>query len=149
MGTHIFELADKPYLGGYSLFEKPHLDVTIKEVKREKVADQNGKESPCVVAYFEGNVKPMILNATNQKMLIQLLSTPDIEKWSGAKIRLVTKKVKAFGAMHDALRIANELPSLPILDEKHPKFEQAKAALKAGSITLEQLKKNYDVRAKL
>jgi hypothetical protein len=149
MGTHVEQLADRPYLGGYSLFGIDHLDATIKEVKREDVPDQNGKKSPCVVAYFQDGIKPMILNSTNRKKITQLLGSPDIDKWKGAKVRIITQKVKAFGAMHDALRIANELPSLPILDEKHPKFEQAKAALKAGSITLEQLKKNYDVRAKL
>lgn len=149
MGTHVEQLADRDYLGGYSLYGIPHLDATIKEVKREEVPDQNGKKSPCVVAYFEGNIKPMILNSTNRKKITALLATPEIEKWTGTKIRIVTEKVKAFGSIHDALRVANELPSLPILDEKHPKWESAKAALKAGSVTIEQLKKNYDVRGKL
>jgi len=35
------------------------------------------------------------------------------------------------------------------LNEQHPKWEKAKAALKAGSITMEQLKKNYHVTGKL
>jgi len=149
MGTHVEQLADRDYLGGYSLYGLDHLDAIIKEVKREEVPDQNGKKSPCVVAYFQNGIKPMILNSTNRKKIISLLGTPEIEKWSGVKIRIVTEKVKAFGAIHDALRIANELPSLPELNEKHPKWESAKAALKAGSITIEQLKKNYHVTGKL
>lgn len=36
-----------------------------------------------------------------------------------------------------------------VLDENHAKWEQAKAALKAGTITLEQIKAKYDVRGKL
>jgi len=40
-------------------------------------------------------------------------------------------------------------PKKEILDENHPKWQQAKAALKAGTITLEAIKNKYDVRGQI
>jgi hypothetical protein len=149
MGTHVEELADKPFLGVYSLWELPYLDVKIDKVVKEEVTGNKGKKEKCIVLYFKDGVKPMILNSTNRKTITSLLGTPEIEKWSNQKIRLELRKEKWSDGNLDRLRVANELPALPILDEKHPKWEQAKAALKSGSITLEQLKKNYDVRGSI
>ena len=63
----------------------------------------------------------MILNATNIKMLCGILGSPFIEDWYGRKIELTVSKVKAFGEIHDALRIVGKIiytPSQAELDAK-------------------------------
>ncbi|AFM54679.1 Erf-like ssDNA annealing protein [Nonlabens phage P12024S] len=41
------------------------------------------------------------------------------------------------------------IKKLEVLDETHPKWDKAVAALKAGTVTIEQLKKSYHVKGKL
>lgn len=107
--THWRKILNTEYLGGFDLddgqgkFED--IVVTIKDVKRETVKDQNGKDDTCLVLHFNEPVKPMILNVTNSKTITKLTKTPYIEKWIGSRIQIGTEKVKAFGETHDALRI--------------------------------------------
>ena len=63
-----------------------------------------------MVMHFVEDVKPMILNATNNKTLAKLFKTPYIEQWYGRKIQIYVEKVKAFGEVWDALRIRPFLP---------------------------------------
>lgn len=110
--THWKQLTNPDYLGAYSLDEGQELIVTIQSVRNEMVTGPDGKKEECVVAHFaERNVKPMILNVTNMKMITKLSGTPYIEKWAGLKIKLHSEKVKAFGEVVDALRVCSELPT--------------------------------------
>jgi hypothetical protein len=47
----------------------------------------------------------MVMNATNLKAVSKVIGTPFIEDWVGNKLEVTSKKVKAFGEIHDALRI--------------------------------------------
>jgi hypothetical protein len=98
------------YLGSYALEPGQDLIVTIKSVGNEEVTGSDGKKEICSVIHFFENVKPMILNATNNKTIAKLFKTPYIEEWSGRKIQIYTEKVKAFGEVWDALRIRPFLP---------------------------------------
>lgn len=110
--THWKKLTNPDYLGAYALEEGQELIVTIQYVRNEKVVGPDGKKEECVVAHFaERDIKPMILNATNMKMITKLSGTPYIESWTGLKIKLHTEKVKAFGDIVDALRVCKELPT--------------------------------------
>ena len=102
------------YLGSYAMTPGQDLIVTIKSVGNEEVIGTDGKKEICSVVHFFENVKPMILNATNNKTIAKLLKTPYIEEWSGRKIQIYTEKVKAFGEVWDALRIR---PFLPVEQE--------------------------------
>ena len=63
------------------------------------------------VMHFVENVKPLVLNATNNKTIAKLLKTPDIEQWQGKKIQLyVQHGIKAFGDIVDAVRVRDFLP---------------------------------------
>jgi len=107
--THWRSLCDPNYLGSYAFQPGEEKTVTIKEVKREIVQNQNGKED-CTVAYFEEDIKPLILNKTNADAIAKAWGTPYIEDWSGKKIVLKVKKVSAFGEMVDAVRVSKDRP---------------------------------------
>ena len=52
----------------------------------------------------------MILNITNKKTICKLYHTKDTEKLAGKAVVVGTEKVKAFGDVHDALRIRKQIP---------------------------------------
>ena len=108
--THWKKLTNPDYLGSYALEPGQDLIATIKSVGNEEVTGSDGKKEICSVMHFVENVKPMILNATNNKTIAKLFKTPYIEEWAGRKIQIYTEKVKAFGEVWDALRIRPFLP---------------------------------------
>lgn len=110
MQTHWKKLTNPNYLGAYSIENNQDLILTIKNVREERVTGPDGKKDDCVVCYFYENVKPMILNATNMKMITKLYKTPFIEEWAGKKIQIGIEKVKAFGDIVDALRVRKTIP---------------------------------------
>lgn len=110
--TNIMDLGKNPnYLGSYDLYDVPlhEITVTIKRFCEEDVVT-NGKTDKCAVCYFEENYKPMIINLTNKKTLAKLFKTIDGEKIKGKQITICSEQVKAFGKIHDALRIKQTLP---------------------------------------
>lgn len=109
--THWRKLTNPDYLGAYAFQPGEEKTVTIKDVKRELVFNPSGSgKEECTVAYFEEDVKPLILNVTNCKMISKVWGTPYIEDWPGRKITLRVKKVSAFGEMTDAVRVSPDRP---------------------------------------
>ena len=144
--THWKKLHNPDYIGAYALMngdESTELTVTIRSVSNQQITGADGKKEECTVAVLEGQ-KPMILNATNLKSITKVLGTPFIEQWSGRQITLYVKKVKAFGDVVDALRV-RETISKESLTPNHPKWNDAKAAIKAGTVTVDQIQKKYIV----
>lgn len=107
--THWKKWNNPNYLGAYAFQPGEEKTVTIREVKREFVQNQNGKEE-CTVAYFDENVKPLILNATNCKTIQKVWGTPYVEDWAGRRITLKVKKVNAYGELVDAVRVSTTRP---------------------------------------
>ena len=107
--THWKKLTNPNYLGSYAFQPGEEKTVTIKEVKREVIQNQNGKEE-CTIAYFVEDIKPLILNKTNCDAIAKVWGTPYIEDWTGRKITLKVKKVSAFGEMVDAVRVSKDRP---------------------------------------
>ena len=85
----------------------------------------------------------MVANATNLKRISKLLGSPFIEDWTNKQIVLTTEKVKAFGEIHDAVRVSTKPVVKPTLTGDA--IEKAKAAIAAGSVTIEAIKKKYNV----
>lgn len=106
--THWKKLTNPHYLGAHDLQPGQEVKVTIEKVQVEKVKGTDGKDEDCVVCYFVGAKKPMILNKTNMKMIQKVHATPYIEQWAGKAVYLRPEKVKAFGEVVDALRIMNK-----------------------------------------
>lgn len=111
--THWKKLENPDYLGAYVLQPGQDLVVRIASVKQEEVYNpNNNKKEVCTVAHFSNkDVKPMILNATNCKMISKIYDTPYIEDWVGKWISIYIAKVKAFGEVVEALRIRNRIPT--------------------------------------
>lgn len=114
--THWRQLYNPDYLGAYALVDSTtgkYKDIiaTIASVKVENITGADGKKEDCMVMRFaERDIKPMIVNATNAKMMEKLFKTPIIEDWAGRKIQIGVESVKAFGEIVDALRIRKFLP---------------------------------------
>lgn len=109
--THWKRLKNPDYIGAYALDEGKDLIVTIKNIRNEMVTNTDGKKEECIVAHFaENGIKPMILNSTNMKTIQKIYNTPYIEEWSGRKVQLYAKKIKAFGEIVEALRVRDFIP---------------------------------------
>ena len=113
--THWKKLTNPDYLGAYSIEDNQDLILTVGYVKNETVTGPDGKKEDCMVMHFKENVKPMILNATNAKMIAKLLKSQYIEDWAGHKIQIGISKVKAFGDVVEALRVRDKLPATTVI----------------------------------
>ena len=110
----IMKLGDPPqYLGSWDCTDG-ELILTIADFKEEVIeGDKGRKERKCVMYFAEKDVRPMVVNLTNRKMLAKLYHTTDSAKLKGKLVKIGTDKVKAFGDIHDALRIRNVVPTAP------------------------------------
>jgi hypothetical protein len=108
--THWKKQFNYDYLGSYSLTPGQDMILTIEKTQKEMVKSNGGKEEQCFVAHFKEDVKPMILNKTNCKVIGKIY-TPFVEDWPGKQIQLYTEKVKAFGDEMEALRIRSAKPN--------------------------------------
>lgn len=109
----IMKMGKNPnYLGSWDLEDLPgrELTVTIKKIVDEEVVN-NGKKEGCTVCYFTEEYKPMILNITNKKTLCKLYKTKETAKLVGKRFTIRIEEVKAFGSIHDALRIKPVVPA--------------------------------------
>lgn len=78
---------NKEYLGHWDLPEGEDLVVTIEGVKLGTVKSQRGSDTKPILHFVE-DVKPLILNVTNQKNITKALGTPKREFWRGKRIAL-------------------------------------------------------------
>lgn len=107
---HWKKMFNPDYIGAYELDEGQELVLTIKSVQPEMVTGDKGRKEELLVARFAENVKPMILNKTNCKMIQKLYRTPDIEKWVGKKIQLYATTTSFGGEVVECLRIRDKVP---------------------------------------
>jgi hypothetical protein len=111
----IMKMGKNPnYLGSWDLEDLPNREITLTI---EKIVDEkavaNGKEEVCTVCYWTDKAyKPMILNVTNKKMICKLYKTKETEKLAGKAVVIGVEQVKAFGDVHDALRIRKRIPKV-------------------------------------
>jgi hypothetical protein len=135
--THWKKLHNPDYLGAYALEPGKDLIATIKSVAVEKIIGSDGKKEECMVMRFIENIKPMIVNATNAKMIQKLYKTPYIEEWKNRKIQLFVDQVKAFGEVVEALRIR---PFIPKAEKVSADCGECSAKIEAfGSMNAEQM----------
>jgi len=100
---NIYKTALFKYIAGDSLVGKS-VPMTIDRVVEEEVESQNGKKELKLALYFAESAKGMILNKTNAKRIAKLF-TGETDSWKGKVIELYTEPVKAFGEIHNALRV--------------------------------------------
>ena len=137
----IMKMGKNPnYLGSWDLEDVPgqELTLTIEQIKDEEVVT-NGKTECCTACHWtDKTYKPMILNVTNKKILCKLYKTKDTDKLKGKAVVIGIDKVKAFGDIHDALRIRKRIPQTN--SAALPKCENCKKGITASNnMTPEQL----------
>lgn len=105
----------KKFLGGWS-FENGDETLTISAVDEKQMYDQetDGKKTGLVI-YFEEKDLPMVLNQTNAETIAEVTGTSVLAEWVGKKIVVGSRKVKAFGQIHDAIRVQNTKPDEDVL----------------------------------
>ena len=111
MAEHIHwkKTTNPNYLGSYAFEKGKDLIVKLADVKVETVQKAQGSEVKNVL-YFDGDVKPLILNTTNMKAIEKATGTPYMDEWVGKKLQLYVTVVSAFGDTMDAVRVRDFMP---------------------------------------
>lgn len=100
----------KTFLGGWT-FEDGDKTLTIKSVGEEEMydADSGGKKKALALRFEELDL-PMVLNVTNSETIASVVGSDRLADWIGRRIIVGSSKVKAFGKIHDAIRVRPEKP---------------------------------------
>lgn len=118
----------KTFLGGWS-FENGDETLTIKSVGEEEMFDaETGGKKTGLALHFEEKDLPMVLNVTNSETIASVVGSDKLADWIGHKIIVGTSKVKAFGKIHDAIRVRADKP-----DETVYKCEDCGAVIKSAA----------------
>lgn len=111
MYQHWRNFTDLKYLRAELFSPKEEKVLTISRVVREQVKSNTGQISEKPVAYFvEPDVLPMVLNATNCKVIEQLYETGNIYDWIGKKIQVFATSTKVAGEQVPCLRVRKIIP---------------------------------------
>ena len=147
--THWKKVFNSDYLGSCDLEDGKDLKAVIKNVVIKKVKNTDGKEQERNVAFFtDPKLKPMILNATNCKVIKKFTKTPYINDWVNIPVQIYIKDdIRAFGDVTEGLRLREFQPvtSKPKLTRNIPAWSKAVASLKDKSKTLADIEKVYDI----
>ncbi len=146
--THFRKVFKSDHLGIADLEDiieagKP-LIFTIKEVKQEYNVNVAGTRGNFNIAYFVEPIKPLVLNATNSKVVKSFSNnSPFVEDWKNIPVELyIDENVKMKGLVVGGVRIKQTKPqpkAKPVFTESN--FEKAKAA----KATMEQIKSAYTI----
>jgi len=144
--THWKKVFNSDYLSSADV-EGEDLILVIKSVAIEEVKGADGKKKQCNVARFTVDVKPMILNVTNSKLIKKFTGSRFLEDWKNVPIQVyVDDKVKAFGEVTEGLRIRSQQPTVakPKLKPETEQWIKAVSFLKGGG-KIEQITAKYDL----
>lgn len=116
---------------------------TIQYAKQEKQVKVAGKKVDANIVYFKEPIKPLVINATNGKILRQFANSPMVEDWNNILVELyIDENVKSVsGGITQGVRIRPVQPKLEVKIFTEEMFERAKNA----KATIESIKKTYQV----
>ena len=147
--THWRKVFDSDYLGSCDLEDGKDLKAVIKSVTVKNVKGPDGKEQERNVATFtDANIKPMILNATNCKLIKKFARSVYINDWNNIPIQIYVKDdIKAFGEVTEGLRIRPNQPvmSKPNLTPDMPAWNKAVEYLLTSEGTIDAIKARYNL----
>ena len=108
--THYRKVFKSDHLGSADLDEmieeKRLLVFTIKEVKQMFGAQVAGKKIDANIAFFTEQIKPLVLNATNSKVMSRLTGSKFVEDWAGVTVELyIDASVKMKGEAVGGVRV--------------------------------------------
>ena len=144
----IMKMGKNPnYLGSWDLEDQPSREITltIARIVDEDVVT-NGSKERCTVCYWTDKAyKPMILNVTNKKMICKLYKTKDTDKLAGKAVVIGVSEVKAFGDVHDALRIRKRIPKVESAEKCADCGQAVQGAMgKSADYMIAYTKKQFD-----
>lgn len=151
--THYRKVFKSDHLGVADLEEYleegKRLVFTVKEVKQEYNVMVAGRKGNHNIAYFNEGIKPLVLNATNSKVVRGFCGGSSfVEDWGNILIELyIDASVKMKGEVVGGVRIKPTQPSIkkPELTPDSKQWDKAKEAVKAGNATKESISKNWDI----
>lgn len=135
--THYRKAFDSPYLSSADIVE--HTTLTVAYVKLEKDRTKKTTDDFNTAHFVEKFIrpgeplKPMILNATNSKMMKEFTGSPFIDDWKNVAITIYVDHNVRFGKETvEGLRISPHRPETKkvLTPDMSAKWEQAKAAYK-------------------
>ena len=133
MKTHYRRVFKSDHLGIADLEdmmeEKKRLVFTIKEVKQEFGVTVAGRKGDFNIAYFKENIKPLVLNSTNSKIVRSFNNnSPFVEDWGNTLVELyIDSNVKMKGEKVGGVRIKPNQPTItkPEITPNSEKWVQA------------------------
>lgn len=105
---------------------------TIKCVVQEYQTIVAGKKIDANIAYFNEQIKPLVLNATNSKTLRGLTGSVFVEDWNDITIQLYADpNVKMKGETVGGVRISpRKVVKRPLITQESPRFKHVITAYK-------------------
>lgn len=108
-----------------------NLIFTIKEVRQQMGATVAGKKIDANIAYFKENIKPLVLNATNSKVMKGLTGSAFVEDWANVTVQLyIDPGAKLKGEIVGGVRVHPDPPrkTKPVLLRDTQQFDNAVSA---------------------
>jgi len=145
--THWHKAFLSDYLGSCDIEEGKTLKCIIKAVTNKSVKLKGDKSSPHNIAEFtDPKIKPMVLNATNCKVIKRFTKSPYINDWVNVPVEIYVLQLKAFGEETEGLRIKDTQPMFnkPELTPTMPAWENVLKFMRNGGLITE-IEKKYTV----
>lgn len=121
--------------------------IKINSIQEETLQTRDG-DKIYLCATLEGLDKPFRMNATICKSCKKAFKTPDLDSWVGKYISVyVQRDLKAFGELHDVLRVRPVAPKPPIVSPPADKTQLE--AIRKGFKAINQDEQDYLKKAKL
>ncbi|VXC99614.1 hypothetical protein [Sphingobacterium multivorum] len=127
------------------LEEGKNLIFNIKEVKQEYNVSVAGKKGNYNIAYFHEGIKPLVLNATNAKVLKSFSGgSAFVEDWKDIPVELyIDASVKMKNEVVGGVRIKQ---TKPVINKEKPAFTKDNFQKAANAkATIETIKKSYTI----
>ncbi len=109
--THYRKVFKSDHLGSADLEDftenGSNLIFTVSYVRQERGAKVAGKKIDANIAYFVEGIKPLVLNATNSKVMSKLSGSCFVENWQNIPIQLyIDQNVKMKGDTVSGVRVS-------------------------------------------
>jgi hypothetical protein len=107
--THWRHMMDSEYLFAADL-QGRDVVVTIEKITVANLIGEGGRKTKKPAAHFAGKSKPLALNATNCRVIANLLGSNDTQHWIGKAITIYPTTTKVGGETVECIRVRPELP---------------------------------------
>ena len=149
--THFRKVYKSNHLGQADIEEFTEagtaLNFTISHVKQEYGVSVAGRKGDHNIAYFTENIKPMVLNATNAKVVRGFAGSSFVEDWVNIPVSLyVDPSVRMKGDVVGGVRINNRQPPAqkPFIEQNSDAWKRAIASYNQNG-NLNAVKKHMTV----